>query len=110
MPNVTSLIIIVVAVVIFAVAAISIVLGIVRRAQRRPAAPSPQPPADPFADIGETQGDPLRLKAGDMLDFGTERTWIRGTLRLAEGGSVWAEHFLQVEGARRWLSVEQDPD
>lgn len=110
MPNVTSLIIFVVAAVIIVAAAVSIVVSIVRRAQRRPAASAPKPPTDPFADIGETQGDPLRLKAGDMLDFGTERTWIRGTLRLSEGGSVWAEHFLQVEGARRWLSVEQDPD
>ncbi|RCV49189.1 hypothetical protein DEF23_19490 [Marinitenerispora sediminis] len=45
-----------------------------------------------------------------MLDFGAERTWIRGTIRLSEGGATWAEHFLEVEGARRWLSVEQDPD
>lgn len=45
-----------------------------------------------------------------MLDFGVERTWVRGTLRLSEGGWEWAEHFVEVEGERRWLSVEEDPD
>ncbi|GAA3725408.1 DUF4178 domain-containing protein [Salinactinospora qingdaonensis] len=67
-------------------------------------------PKDPFAGVAEIHGDPTTLKAGDMLDFGTERSWIRGTLRLSEGGSVWAEHFLEVDEGRRWLSVEEDPD
>ncbi|MFB9801144.1 DUF4178 domain-containing protein [Streptomonospora salina] len=91
------------------VAAAAVVVLRARRRAARTQAPSSRP-ADPFADIGETEGDPLRLKAGDMLDFGAERTWIRGSLRLSEGGAVWAEHFLEVEGERRWLSVEQDPD
>ncbi|WP_461000954.1 DUF4178 domain-containing protein [Streptomonospora sediminis] len=108
------LLIISAAVLVVVIAAAIMVAGLVRRqlrGSRRTAAPSrPAAPADPFADIGETQGDPLRLKAGDMLDFGAERTWIRGTLRLSEGGAVWAEHFLEVENGRRWLSVEQDPD
>ncbi|MFD0772516.1 DUF4178 domain-containing protein [Streptomonospora algeriensis] len=95
------------AVAIAAVAAYKVL----RKARRAGPAPTASAgPADPFADIGETEGDPLRLKAGDMLDFGAERTWIRGTLRLSEGGAVWAEHFLEVEGGRRWLSVEQEPD
>ncbi|MBV2362801.1 DUF4178 domain-containing protein [Streptomonospora nanhaiensis] len=109
MPN-SSLILPVVA-VLLAAAAVAVAAVVLRNARRRPeSAPRPSPPADPFADIGETQGDPLGLKVGDMLDFGVERTWIRGTLRLAEGGAVWAEHFIEVEGGRRWLSVEQDPD
>ncbi|MBB4929546.1 hypothetical protein F4561_000366 [Lipingzhangella halophila] len=80
----------------------------------RPSAPTKTPPPptpqDPFAQAHETQGDPRTLKAGDMLDFGTERTWIRGTLRLSEGGYVWAEHFLELGDGKRWLSVEADPD
>ncbi|KII00654.1 hypothetical protein LP52_00460 [Streptomonospora alba] len=99
--------VLVIAVVIIGAAVVVLVRNGRRAAPQRT---SPAAPADPFADIGETEGDPLRLKAGDMLDFGAERTWIRGTLRLSEGGAVWAEHFLEVEGARRWLSVEQDPD
>ncbi|MGI5120872.1 DUF4178 domain-containing protein [Marinactinospora thermotolerans] len=70
----------------------------------------PDAPQDPFADVAGTNGDPRSLKAGDMVEFGAERTWIRGTLRLSEGGATWAEHFLEVEGGRRWLSVEEDPD
>nr|WP_246062399.1 DUF4178 domain-containing protein [Haloactinospora alba] len=84
----------------------------VRRNRRRnPDTPTRSAtPQDPFADVGDIQGDPGALKAGDMLEFGTERTWIRGTLRLSEGGVSWAEHFLEVEEGKRWLSVEYDPD
>ncbi|MEU3017329.1 MULTISPECIES: DUF4178 domain-containing protein [unclassified Nocardiopsis] len=72
----------------------------------------PPPPQDPFAASAttDTAGDPRNIKAGDMIDWGNERTWIRGTLRLSEGGYVWSEHFLEVEGGKRWLSVEEDPD
>ncbi len=74
------------------------------------APPPPPPPQDPFAQTHDLQGDPRSLKAGDMLDFGVERTWIRGTLRLSEGGYAWAEHFLEIPEGKRWLSVEADPD
>ncbi|WP_285734435.1 DUF4178 domain-containing protein [Nocardiopsis sp. ATB16-24] len=92
-----------------------IVVGVIVYAQRakNQATPSqsPAPPQDPFAnDGGGTTGDPRSLKAGDMIDWGNERTWIRGTLRLSEGGFTWSEHFLEVEGGKRWLSVEEDPD
>ncbi|WP_067970529.1 DUF4178 domain-containing protein [Nocardiopsis trehalosi] len=107
-------VLLIVVAVLTAVVAVAIAVAAVRAARRRtPARPAPAAPAaprDPFADTAETSGDPLALKAGDMLDFGAERSWIRGTLRLSEGGSTWAEHFLEVEGGRRWLSVEQDPD
>ncbi|KOX17714.1 DUF4178 domain-containing protein [Nocardiopsis sp. NRRL B-16309] len=76
----------------------------------RQAPPPPSAPKDPFASEGDTTGDPRTIKAGDMIDWGTERTWIRGTLRLAEGGYTWSEHFLEVEGGKRWLTVEEDPD
>ncbi|WP_218882855.1 DUF4178 domain-containing protein [Spinactinospora alkalitolerans] len=94
-------------------AVLAVLLYLLWRSRRAPAPPdagSPRPPRDPFADVAETSGDPTRIKAGDMLDFGTERTWIRGSLRLSEGGYDWAEHFLEVEEGRRWLSVEEDPD
>lgn len=94
-----------------------IVVGVVVYTQRSKnkkkseSAKAPAPPQDPFANAGsDTAGDPRTIKAGDMIDWGTERTWIRGTLRLSEGGYVWSEHFLEVEGAKRWLSVEEDPD
>lgn len=101
--------------ILIVAALVAVVIYLLRRRSARATAPGPAAkedtgPRDPFADIGETRGDPLALKAGDMLEFGVERTWIRGTLRLSEGGAVWAEHFLEVEGARRWLSVEEDPD
>lgn len=86
-----------------------------RRRPDRTAPAPPAPPRDPFADVGEINGDPRRLRAGDMVELGAERLWVRGTLRLSEGGSQWAEHFVDAgdtggTGARRWLSVEEDPD
>lgn len=68
------------------------------------------PPQDPFADPG-TAGDPRTLKAGDMVDYLGRRYFVRGSLRLTEGGYAWSEHFLDdVEGTKRWVSVEEDPD
>ncbi|ASU56681.1 MULTISPECIES: DUF4178 domain-containing protein [Nocardiopsis] len=94
---------------------VAVVIGVLVYAQRakkpKTAPEPPAPPRDPFADTGDsTAGDPRAIKAGDMIDWGTERTWIRGTLRLSEGGFTWSEHFLEVEGGKRWLSVEEDPD
>ncbi|MDB1090189.1 DUF4178 domain-containing protein [Streptomyces sp. ACA25] len=72
------------------------------------------PPADPFAPGGDTAGDPRALKAGDMVEYLGERLFVRGSLRLTEGGFTWSEHFLDAmdgpAGTRRWLSVEEDPD
>ncbi|MDA2806814.1 DUF4178 domain-containing protein [Nocardiopsis suaedae] len=88
------------------------------RRRDRPAPSAPPAPRDPFADVGDINGDPLALRAGDMIELGAERSWVRGTLRLSEGGAQWAEHFVDAQGtdtgggqaARRWLSVEEDPD
>ncbi len=98
--------------VIAAAAVVAAVVVALRRSKSRSSSPkAPAPPQDPFADKGDsTAGDPRTLKAGDMVDWGTERTWIRGTLRLSEGGYTWSEHFLEVEGGKRWISVEEDPD
>lgn len=94
---------------------VGIVIGVLiytQRSRSRKQDTAPPPPQDPFAasSTTDTAGDPLAIKAGDMIDWGNERTWIRGTLRLSEGGYVWSEHFLEVEGGKRWLSVEEDPD
>ncbi|MEU3306790.1 DUF4178 domain-containing protein [Nocardiopsis sp. NPDC055551] len=95
---------------------VGIVIGVLiytqrSRSRKQDTAPPP-PPQDPFAasSTTDTAGDPRAIKAGDMIDWGNERTWIRGTLRLSEGGYTWSEHFLEVEGGKRWLSVEEDPD
>ncbi|GAA1450309.1 DUF4178 domain-containing protein [Nocardiopsis tropica] len=98
--------------ILLIVAAVAGVLIYLQRSKQRQAPPPPPAaPRDPFADQGDSAaGDPRSIKAGDMIDWGAERTWIRGTLRLSEGGYVWSEHFLEVEGGKRWLSVEEDPD
>jgi hypothetical protein len=73
---------------------------------------APRAPRDPFAADQNTGGDPEAIKAGDLLEFGNEKFFVRGTLRLSEGGYDWAEHFFQADASatRRWLSVERDPD
>lgn len=69
-------------------------------------------PQDPFAPNRDTGGDPLKIRAGDMLELGNEKYFVRGSLRIAEGGYTWAEHFYQADTSsqRRWLTVEEDPD
>ncbi|CAL9452338.1 putative protein [Nocardiopsis dassonvillei] len=101
----------VIAALAVAVAAVIFAVRAALRSKTQTPPPPPRAPHDPFARTGDsTAGDPRTLKAGDMIDWGTERTWIRGTLRLSQGGYVWAEHFLEVEGGKRWLSTEEDPD
>ena len=77
------------------------------------AAPESPGPADPFsdADTDALRGDPLRVKAGDMVEAYGKTLAVRGSLRLKEGGYSWSEHFLDTgTGVKRWLSVEADPD
>jgi hypothetical protein len=46
-----------------------------------------------------------------MVDYLGVTYFVRGSLRLKEGGFSWAEHFLDdARGRRTWLSVEEDPD
>ncbi|HIY42659.1 MAG TPA: DUF4178 domain-containing protein [Candidatus Nocardiopsis merdipullorum] len=101
-------------VLILLVVTVAAVVGIMvylQRSKQQKQEPSRSAaPQDPFAGASESAGDPRAIKAGDMIDWGNERTWIRGSLRLSEGGYVWSEHFLEVEGGKRWLCVEEDPD
>lgn len=96
--------------VVTVAAVVAIMVYLQRSKKQKQAPPQPAAPQDPFATASDSAGDPRALKAGDMVDWGNERTWIRGSLRLSEGGYVWSEHFLEVEGGKRWISVEEDPD
>ncbi|MGH3239857.1 MAG: DUF4178 domain-containing protein, partial [Spirillospora sp.] len=75
--------------------------------------PAPAAPRDPFAPEDQVAGDPRTLKAGDMVEYLGTRYFVRGSLRLKEGGYTWSEHLLDadtIEGTKVWVSVEEDPD
>lgn len=105
-----------IAAVVVLVAILVVVLVARSKAQRaaadaRKAAAAPR--ADPFADrdTDALQGDPRRIRVGDIVEFRGQSWAVRGTLRLHEGSSTWAEHLLDdAGGTKRWLSVEEDPD
>ncbi|WP_062205098.1 DUF4178 domain-containing protein [Streptomyces sp. NBRC 109706] len=97
--------------------AAAVAIALVLRTRRTPPATAPKVPRDPFAPDGETGGDPRTLKAGDMVEYLGERLFVRGSLRLTEGGFSWSEHFVDPmddgadgESGHRWISVEEDPD
>lgn len=100
-------------VLLVAIAALVLIAVVVLRSRRtRPSVPPPGPgaPADPLADH---QGitDVRTLRAGDMVDYRGALFFVRGSLRLKEGGYSWSEHFLDdSRGQRCWISVEEDPD
>lgn len=84
-----------------------------RKNSRKNEPAPPRPPQDPFADADTDvlRGDPLRIKAADLVELYGKTLAVRGTLRLSEGDYQWAEHFLDTgTGVKRWLSVEADPD
>jgi hypothetical protein len=66
--------------------------------------------ADPLATVDD-RGDVRTARVGDMVDYLGVTYFVRGSLRLREGGYAWSEHFLDDgRGRRTWLSVEEDPD
>lgn len=81
------------------------------RAAKRQQVAEPRPePKDPLADH-EGITDIRTVRAGDMIEYGDTLYFVRGSLRLTEGGSTWSEHFLDdARGKRCWISVEEDPD
>lgn len=97
--------------VVIAVLALIVVAVLRARRRRRPApAAAPQAPADPLAGH-EGVTDVRTVRAGDMVDYGGALFFVRGSLRLKEGGYSWSEHFLDdSQGQRCWISVEEDPD
>ncbi|WP_206305916.1 DUF4178 domain-containing protein [Streptomyces sp. RFCAC02] len=108
------------ALAIVGIVALAAAIVVAVRAARRASArrtPPPPAPADPFAPGRDTGGDPRTLKAGDLVEYLGEQLFVRGSLRLKEGGYTWSEHFVDAmsgadgsDGRRRWLSVEEDPD
>lgn len=98
--------------VLVALVAIAVLLAVmVRRAAAKPA-PTPRTPAsvNPLATVDD-RGDLRTARVGDMVDYLGVTYFVRGSLRLREGGFTWAEHFLDDgRGRRTWLSVEEDPD
>ena len=78
-----------------------------------PQAARPAGREDPFrdTDYDALRGDPRKLKPGDIVEIRRVSYAVRGSVHLVEGGWSWAEHLLDtVEGDKRWLSVEEDPD
>lgn len=96
--------------VLLAVIAVGVVLYLRSRQRRAPVEERPGKPVDPLADHqGVT--DIRTVRAGDMIDYGDQLYFVRGSLRLTEGGYSWSEHFLDdARGSRVWVSVEEDPD
>ncbi|MFC9972611.1 DUF4178 domain-containing protein [Spirillospora sp. NPDC127200] len=96
------------------VALVALIVIMLRR--RRPDAAPPAAagvPRDPFAAADLPAGDPRAIKAGDMVEYLGVRYFVRGSLRIREGGFTWAEHLLDAdtaEGGKLWISVEEDPD
>lgn len=86
------------------------VLRMMRRTRPAQAPGAPRTPVDPLADH-EGITDVRTVRAGDMIDYRGTLFFVRGSLRLKEGGYSWSEHFLDdARGQRCWISVEEDPD
>ncbi|XVQ12710.1 DUF4178 domain-containing protein [Spirillospora sp. CA-255316] len=104
--------------VLLALILCALVVIIVLMVRRRPsgtAAPEAETarPRDPFAAEDQVAGDPRTIKAGDMVEYLGVRYFVRGSVRLREGGFTWSEHLLDadtIEGTKVWISVEEDPD
>ncbi|UGY93930.1 DUF4178 domain-containing protein [Streptomyces gobiensis] len=99
---------------IITVLALAIAIAALLRARRKPPQPTSTAPQDPFSASNTTAGDPRQLKAGEVVEYLGERLFVRGSLRLSEGGFTWSEHFVDAmdgtDEGRRWISVEEDPD
>lgn len=97
--------------VIVVLAVVLVAVWVIRTLRSRSAPVQAPAPRDPFDPGESTYGDPRSLRAGDMVELLGERQFVRGSLRLREGGYQWSEHFLDdIDGSRAWLSVEEDPD
>jgi hypothetical protein len=110
----SSLLIVLLVVLVVALAVVVVLLLVRRTSGGGSTVPAPTPgaPQDPFASVGETAGDPRSIKAGDMVEYLGRQYFVRGSLRLREGGYAWSEHILDADtdGQKIWISVEEDPD
>ncbi|SCE86073.1 DUF4178 domain-containing protein [Micromonospora mirobrigensis] len=96
---------------LLAVAGVVIAVVAVLRSRSRPRARGG--PADPFrdTDADALRGDPRGLKPGDIVEIRGVSYAVRGSVHLVEGAWSWVEHLLDdAAGAKRWISVEEDPD
>ena len=92
------------------VAGVVIAVVALLRARSRP---QPRTSGDPFRDrdADVLRGDPRKLRPGDIVEIRQVPYTVRGSVHLVEGAWSWAEHLLDdAGGAKRWLSVEEDPD
>ena len=100
-------------IIVLVVLVVALIVALVLRGRAK-SKPAPQEPAAPPQDpLRDHQGvtDVRTVRAGDMVDYGDQLYFVRGSLRLTEGGYTWSEHFLDdTRGDRLWLSVEEDPD
>lgn len=66
-------------------------------------------PRDPLEDLAAVAlgGDPAALRAGDVVEYLGERLLVRGSVRLRDPAAR-AEHVLDENARRRWLSVAED--
>lgn len=102
-----TVLVIVLIVLVVALIAVLVLRG---RSTAKPAQQAPAKPEDPLREH-EGVTDVRTVRAGDMVDYGDQLYFVRGSLRLTEGGYTWSEHFLDdTRGDRLWLSVEEDPD
>ncbi|MGA8117199.1 MAG: DUF4178 domain-containing protein [Actinocatenispora sp.] len=109
----TSLVVVLLVAVLLVLVAILVIVLVARSKARQRAQQPPAPREDPFADRDSDalSGDPRRIKVGDIVEFRGQSWAVRGSLRMREGSSTWAEHLLDdAAGVKRWLSVEEDPD
>lgn len=100
-------------VVALALIALVVLLAVLLRRRGAESRPAPALPRDPFTPEDQVGGDPRALKAGDMVEYLGVRYFVRGSVRLREGGFTWSEHLLDadtIEGEKVWISVEEDPD
>jgi hypothetical protein len=95
-------------------ACLVVIIIVLVRVLRSRSAAGPRPataaaPVDPLADTN-LAGDVRTLRPGDMVEYLGTLYFVRGSLRLTQGGYAWSEHFLDdARSMKRWLSVEEDP-
>ncbi|MEI5673194.1 MULTISPECIES: DUF4178 domain-containing protein [unclassified Nocardioides] len=69
----------------------------------------PRRPDDVIGDVDKASIDQLKqLQVGDIIEFGIEKWFVRGSLHLDEHGYTWDEYMLDDADRKRWLGVEAD--
>ena len=82
----TELLIAVLVFIIVVLVTVLVIRSRANKARKNEQTQQPAAPRDPFAADQNSGGDPETIKAGDLLEFGNEKFFVRGTLRISEGG------------------------